>query len=133
MCLIKESILLQVMRIFVPNRTGNTILYLTIQLLMWTIAVFYLVDTGFEIGMCIPREKIWNLLMTTGHCFNTNAAYEATGIFNVISDFAILFVPIFPIWKLQMPSKRKITIIEIFATGVWWAIFIYESSKSASN
>ena len=102
-----------------PNRKGNMILYVTIQFLMWAIALFYVVDTGFEIGMCNPREKIWNLLMTTGHCFNANAAYQATGVFNVISDFAILIVPIYPIWKLQMPLKRKLMMIAVFATGVW--------------
>lgn len=107
------------MRIFAPNRTVNLVLYVTIQLLMWTIGLFYVVDTGFLIGMCNPREKIWNRLMTTGHCFNANAVFQATGIFNLISDFAILIIPIFPIWKLQMPLKNKIMIIAIFATGVW--------------
>ena len=107
------------MTIFVPNRTGNMILYVTIQLTMWEVALFYLVDTNILIGMCNSREKIWNLLMTTGHCFNGTAADEATGVFNVISDFAILIVPIFPTWKLQIPLKRKIMIIAIFATGVW--------------
>ena len=95
------------------------ILYVTILLIMWTVALFYLVDTGFMIGMCNPREKIWNLLMTKGHCFNVHAAGEATGVFNVISDFIILIVPIFPIRKLQMPFKRKMMMIAIFATGVW--------------
>jgi hypothetical protein len=65
-------------------------LYIAIQITAWSIIAFYFVDTIFEIAMCSPREKIWNRLITTGHCFNANAANNATGIFNVISDFSIL-------------------------------------------
>ena len=118
-CLIKESILLQYLRVFVPNRKANIYLYITIQLIMWSVFLFYLIDTIFEIVMCIPREKIWNPLMKTGHCFDDNAAYMATGIFNVISDFAILVVPIIPICKLQMPLRRKVLVLSVFATGLW--------------
>ncbi len=92
-------------------------LYIAIQILAWSIIGFYFVDTVFEITMCSPREKIWNLLMSTGHCFDANAAYLATGIFNVISDFSILILPMIPIWKLQMPLKKKLMMIAIFATG----------------
>lgn len=94
------------------------ILYVAIQVLMGSIFLFYLVDTIFEIVMCIPREKIWNPLMTSGYCFDSNAAYMATGVFNVISDFSILILPMLPIWRLQMPLKRKIMMIGVFATGI---------------
>ena len=72
-------------------------LYVAIQVLIWSIFLFYLVDTIFEIIMCSPREKIWNLLMTTGHCFDSNAAYMFTGLVNVVSDFSILILPMIPI------------------------------------
>lgn len=93
-------------------------LYVGIQILAWSIIGFYFVDTIFEIIMCNPRERIWNLLITTGHCFDVNAAWKATGIFNIISDFSILILPMIPIWKLQLPLKKKILMIAIFATGI---------------
>ena len=114
---IKLSILLQYLRIFVPNRKGNLSMFFGVQACIWSIFVFYLVDTVFEIIMCIPRKKIWNPLMTTGHCFNTNAAFQATGIFNVISDFAIFLLPMPSLWKLQMSRKRKILMMTVFGTG----------------
>jgi len=92
-------------------------LYVAIQITAWSIIGFYSVDIIFEIAMCSPREKIWNRLITTGHCFDANAANNATGIFNVISDFSILILPMIPIWKLQMPLRKKILMIAIFATG----------------
>ncbi|KAL8784312.1 MAG: hypothetical protein Q9195_009091 [Heterodermia aff. obscurata] len=117
LCFIKISILLQYLRIFVPNRKGSMPLYMAIHVLTWSNFGFYLVSTIFEITMCSPRKKIWNPLMKTGHCYDANAVYVATGIFNVVSDFAILILPIIPISKLQMSSKRKIMMIAIFAAG----------------
>lgn len=80
--------------------------------------IFYLVDTAFNIFICRPREKYWNRLITTGSCFNLDASMQATGLFNVISDFAILVLPIPSILKLQVPLRRKLGILAVFATGV---------------
>ena len=92
-------------------------LYVMIQILMWTILVFYFIMTIVTVAMCSPRKKIWNPLMKTGRCFNSNAIYLVTGWFNVASDFLILILPIIPIWRLQMPLRRKFAILAIFATG----------------
>ena len=82
----------------------------------------YLVASIFAIAQCTPREKIWNPLMTTGQCINTSAAYLSTAIFNVVTDFAILILPMQPLWKLQMPVKKKVLTTATFATG-----FLYVS------
>lgn len=82
------------------------------------IVLFYFIDTIFEIVICNPREKIWNPLMTTGYCFNTNAAFQATGIFNVLSDFAILILPISSVWHLKISLKKKIGIAAVFSAGL---------------
>ena len=92
-------------------------LFLAIHVLIWIIFLFYLVVTFFQIFMCSPRERIWNKLITEGHCFDEDVAFRTIGMFNVISDLAILIVPMVPIWKLKLPLKRKILIIAIFATG----------------
>jgi hypothetical protein len=116
--LIKISILLQYLRIFVPSRKGNMVLFVAIQFLIWTILLFYSIGTAFDIFMCSPREKIWNPLMTTGHCFDTTILYQSSGFFNIITDFLLLILPMIPIWKLRMPLKKKIMMIAIFATGL---------------
>lgn len=100
-----------------PNRRADVGLFMTIHTLIWTIFLFYLVVTVFQIAMCSPRERIWNKLVTEGHCFNEDVTFRSIGVFNVISDLAILIVPMVPIWKLQLPLKRKMLIIAIFATG----------------
>lgn len=131
-CLIKLSILLQFQRIFVPNRRSNMPLFVVIQLIMWTTFVFYFFETIFAIAMCNPREKIWNLLMTTGHCLNLSAIYMASGIFNVISDFSIFILPMVPIWKLQLPLKKKILAFATFATGLWYVLFVFKGRTDSA-
>ncbi|MCJ1449718.1 hypothetical protein MMC28_000046 [Mycoblastus sanguinarius] len=114
---IKLSILLQYLRIFVPDRKGNMPMYIAVHVCIWSIFGFYLIITLAQIAACQPREKIWDPLMTTGHCFSQDAINESTGIFNIISDFAILILPMPSLWKLQLPSKQKVLVSSIFATG----------------
>lgn len=115
--LVKTSILLQYLRIFVPNRTGNMRIYVAIQITLWSCILIYSLTTIFLIALYRPRRKIWNPLMTTGHCFDSNALYMAVGVFNIASDFSILILPMVPIYSLQLPLKKKGSIIAIFATG----------------
>lgn len=79
--------------------------------------MFYLVSAVFQIAMCKPREKFWDPLIRSGHCFDYFASYQASGIFNVVSDFAILILPMFPLWSLKVSQRKKIGIMAIFGTG----------------
>lgn len=118
MAFIKVAILLQYFRIFVPNRRGNLVMYCTIYTTMALVIAFYVIITAFTIAQCVPREKIWNPLMPGGFCFNREAIFGATGVFNVVSDFSLLLIPIWPIWKLHMKKTRKIAVTALFATGL---------------
>lgn len=92
------------------------IMFLGAHVCIWSCFICYSVTTAVLIAMCKPREKLWNLLLP-GHCFDFNSLFTATGVFNVLSDFAILILPIHPLWKLQMPLKRKLSVAAVFATG----------------
>ena len=113
----KLSILLQYSRIFNPAGKRSLPLLVTIQLSIWSIVIFYLVQTFFTIFQCNPRQKIWNKLITTGHCYDIYAMDKATGVFNVISDFVILVLPMSSIWRLQMALRKKLLISGVFAVG----------------
>ena len=115
--LVKLSILLQLLRVFVPDRKANLKLFVAIQIVIWSNVVYYTIILLLQIFACIPRQRIWNLLVS-GHCINTTASDLATGIFNVVSDFSILLLPIVPIFKLQMPCRKKALITAVFATGI---------------
>ena len=93
-------------------------MYIGVHVCIWSNLVFYGTETVFMIVLCTPRKKIWNPLMTTGHCFNLDAIIQASAIFNVFSDFAILILPMPCVWKLYLPLKKKILMTMIFATGL---------------
>ena len=114
---IKLSIFLQYLRIFVPSRQANMGMFIVSYVVIAAIFFFYVIDMFFNIFMCRPREKYWNPLME-GSCYSWNASMVSTGVFNVVSDFAILLLPIRSIWKLQIPLKKKMGILAVLATGV---------------
>ena len=92
-------------------------MFIAIQLTLWIISLFYFILMFFTIFQCSPRENIWNKLATTGSCYNIDAIDKATGVFNVISDFAVLILPLSSIWKLQMTTKKKFLVSGVFALG----------------
>jgi hypothetical protein len=93
-------------------------LYLAIHFIIWSDLIFYTIDTVLEIWSCHPREFIWNKLILDGKCFNVSALMISTGGINVLSDFAILLLPIISTAKLQMPLKKKIAVMCVFGTGL---------------
>ena len=93
-------------------------MFVTIQSCIWTICLFYLIETCFEIFQCHPREKIWNKLLSGGHCYDDTAGFKITGVFNSISDLALLLLPMPALWKLQMPLGKKILTMGVFAMGI---------------
>ena len=114
---VKVSILLQYSRIFNPTGRRDLPVFIAIQLCIWSIVLFYSVEMFFSIFECNPRENIWNKLATTGSCYSINGINEASGVFNVVSDFAILVLPMPVIRKLQMTLKRKLLTLGVFAIG----------------
>ena len=93
-------------------------MFVAIQFCVGTNFLFYLIETFLEIFECNPREKIWNKLLTGGHCLTKSADFKASGIFNSVSDFVLLSIPMPPLWKSQMPLKRKVLTMGIFGMGV---------------
>ena len=110
----KLSILLLILRVFcsVHKHSG----YWCTLGLIWLNSIFYTVYFFIPFFSCTPRSKIW-APDTLGVCLQINVLYYASAIFNVISEFLMLTVPIFLIWNLQMSVRRKVGISAIFLTG----------------
>jgi large subunit ribosomal protein L36e len=110
----KLSILLLFLRVFVPSGKGAT--YYVIHTLIWLNLLFYIANVPIEIWPCIPRQKLWKPSIP-GRCLNNERVFVAGGAINVVSDFAIMLLPVLLISRLQMPLKKKIGVSAIFATG----------------
>ena len=115
---VKLAILLQYLRMFAPTRSVNPSMWIAARVVIATTFVYYIISTFGTAFACSPRERIWNPLVTDGHCINNNSLILATCVFNIVSDVVILLLPSWMVWKLQIPRKKKIGIVLLFAIGL---------------
>lgn len=69
-----------------------------------------------EFLLCRPFAKSWNPLLP-GVCGSTSVTILAEAIINMLSDIAIITLPIPMVWQLQMTLRRKLIITTIFGLG----------------
>ncbi|KAL8670532.1 MAG: hypothetical protein Q9168_004929 [Polycauliona sp. 1 TL-2023] len=115
---VKLAILLQYLRLLAPTKSANRTLYISCRVIIALTLVYYIISTSITIFACSPIEKMWNPLITHGHCLDNNAGVLFTSLFNIVSDIAILVLPARAVWKLQIPRGKKIRIVALFATGL---------------
>jgi Fungal rhodopsin domain len=108
---IKSSILLFYLR-FPSEKRFRIVTYMVLF-----VVVFYSLFGAFTfLLMCRPVKKYWNPAVP-GTCLNVKAAFLVTGVFNVVTDFIILSLPIWLLRPLRLPRKQKILVTLILMTG----------------
>lgn len=115
--LAKVSLLLFFYRIFQVD--------LKFRLASWIVGfvlvVWSTVSMLLMIFSCHPIKANWDLnlyLSPKTRCYPR--AYHVLNIHgycNLVTDFALLFLPLPMLWKLQMNKMKKLSILAIFATG----------------
>lgn len=109
---IKASILVFYGHIF-PGRTFRVALYAVgVYVIAW-----YLSITFATIFQCTPIRFMWDKTIVGGHCINVTAALTGMAVTNMISDVAILILPMHAVWHLQVPRSQKIAVACIFLLG----------------
>lgn len=112
----KLCVLMQMLRIF--RGTKKDSVYWAIVLLIWSNFILYVIVTFCFIFACGPRPQLSNPVSLDA-CMSKKVSYIlATSAINIASDFSILLLPVFAVWKLKMALKRKVTISAVFGTGV---------------
>lgn len=110
----KASILLLFLRVFSLTRS----LRIVIQIFLWAHILFYIASFFAAVFMCFPLDAIWNPYVRHIKCLDIGALKVVSAVINVVSDFAILFIPISTVWNLKMQRKNKVRTMAIFATGL---------------
>ncbi|KAF2705761.1 hypothetical protein K504DRAFT_505498 [Pleomassaria siparia CBS 279.74] len=113
----KLALLLQIQRIFSVNKATLHIAWF----LMVINTVCYTMFFFMFVFACTPRDKIWNPSLP-GHCLNQAPILISSSALNLLSDVAILVLPLVTITTLQMPTRRKLSVGAIFATGTFGII-----------
>ena len=110
----KLSLLFLILRVFCTVQ--RDVFYWMTMFLIILNSLFYTTFFFIPIFQCSPRSKIWDD-QTPGHCLKVIGLYYTSAIFNTVSDIAMLAVPVYLVWSLQMSVLRKVGISFIFCTG----------------
>ncbi|EKG09440.1 hypothetical protein MPH_13521 [Macrophomina phaseolina MS6] len=92
-------------------------LRMAIYTLMGVVAIYSVISSFSFLYACRPMAKYWDLRITRGSCIDKLAIPVFNGVMNTITDFFILLIPIFMIWRVKVPLRQKIGLILIFMTG----------------
>ncbi|RYO80748.1 hypothetical protein DL766_008045 [Monosporascus sp. MC13-8B] len=83
--------------------------------LLGLIVLYYASGLIVKIRICQPVSAYWR--GETDKCLNQSAIITTDAIVSVISDLAILCLPLPLTWSLQLPFKKKLRVIGILCAG----------------
>lgn len=73
-------------------------------------------------AVCAPRHGYTKLdylsAMSAPKCARNDYLNTWPGLFNIISDFYLLIIPLPAVWGLQLPTSKKVGISALFLTGL---------------
>lgn len=86
---------------------------------MATCFVWYMATATAMTVLCVPRHgETWFQAVLSSRCHSAIVMTYVQGIFNIVSDFYILLLPMPVVWKLQLTLQKKIGVSVIFMTGL---------------
>ncbi|KAL8682884.1 MAG: hypothetical protein Q9186_001130 [Xanthomendoza sp. 1 TL-2023] len=123
----KISILLLYGRVF-PKREFHAVL--------WGVGIFVaaftIANVLFVIFSCRPIRAAWNPFVK-GKCINTAAAILAVACLTTATDFIILGLPLPLVWRLHLPTIKKVQLTVVFLIGTFASmISIYRATIVAA-
>lgn len=105
-------LLLFYFRIF-PNPKFKLAIYIVaVFVITWCPAVFVT-----NLLQCLPINFAWDKSIEGGICINVQAFYRYIGLPVVMSDAAVLVLPLPMIWQLHMTTRQKLAISSVFMMG----------------
>jgi hypothetical protein len=108
--MIKVLLILMLKRIFYPF--GN--LAILIRILLGFILAYYSAILLVRVFVCTPIPAFWN---GNGSCVNLEAVFIVDSFVSLITDAAILILPIALVWNLHLPFGKKVKIAGLLGAG----------------
>ena len=110
---VKVSILTQYLQMFSPPGFRSAMFWVCHSLL-WANIIFYCSCT---IILLASIQYSWKLTAHDPRHVKVQEYNITAAAMNSISDIILLIIPQFGIWKLQMPTRRKVQVSAIFFIG----------------
>lgn len=111
---IKISILLMYTRIFPTRGFRIAALVLGSVSVSWVIAIICV-----SVFQCTPIEKIWDPNVP-GTCINLKGSFIGNAIPNILTDVAILSLPVKIVWGLHASVVHRLSVSFVFLLGSWY-------------
>ena len=111
--MIKLSILCLYIRLFGVRKSFTYACYVQMVL----IVLWVVIGDFFFIFQCSPISVGWSPTQSGGSCFKSTNLVIGTNTANVVMDFAILLTPMYSIWTLKLPIRRKILVTGVLLLG----------------
>ncbi|CAL8580023.1 hypothetical protein XPA_005756 [Xanthoria parietina] len=78
--------------------------------------VLWCFATIFALLFQCERPHTWDL--TPSKCHNQDIIYYSSGIINILTDLAIVALPVIILFGVQISRRRKLAVFAIFAVRV---------------
>ena len=86
--------------------------------------IFLVIVAGLTVGatiatllQCIPLVGAWDKTITAT-CTNTATFWYAWAVINVVTDVALLLLPVREVLRLQLPRREKYGLLALFSLGI---------------
>ncbi|EEU38374.1 uncharacterized protein NECHADRAFT_34678 [Fusarium vanettenii 77-13-4] len=110
----RMTFLLHYYRLMSVSNMRNVYLGAIIIVALWGLSQSIMAFT-----QCIPLKAVWDPRVDGWCRAHQTTLWYINGIINIVSDFAILILPLPVIWKLQLPLSQKILLSGIFGLGLF--------------
>ncbi|MCJ1266643.1 hypothetical protein MMC22_006528 [Lobaria immixta] len=119
--LIKISILILYLRLFSPDRLIRSLICLGMG---YTLLANSIVTISFG-ALCAPRktQSFLEAYQTSQCVSNIDNLTITTSVVNLVGDIYILILPIAPVLKLKLSTRKKIAVVGVFMTGLLACVF----------
>ncbi|ORY57802.1 uncharacterized protein BCR38DRAFT_353991 [Pseudomassariella vexata] len=107
----KLSFLLMFYRIFHFGYFKKWAYIIGTFVIAWVVCVTFLF-----VFICVPVEKLWYPDLP-GHCIDQVGTWIANAASTIVTDLAILVLPIPQIWSLQLKTRQKVALTIMFGLG----------------
>jgi general stress protein CsbA len=95
------------------------------KVLVILISATWLAYTVTAMFQCTPFAFNWDKMIAGGKCFNVQAYANSSSVPNIITDFAVLILPLRTVWGLKISVGRRVGLLLIFMTG---SLYVYPLS-----
>lgn len=116
LALTKISILFLYNRISVSGKFRKWVYVLIGLNIALTVSIFIA-----DLFQCYPFAFLWDKTIPGGKCMDQQAFFVGSAVLNIISDCAVLALPIPMVWKMQTNLRKKIALLFLFSLGILYA------------